>query len=204
MIAGATKIGAQALKHLGKMGAKVPGVTPERLMDVRQGVGGAMGGAAGMMGGAMGGANQLRRDLQAQILRSGRAQMRQPLPSYVPGQGAVMGGLMSGLGSGAVTGNPLVGLGVGMADAGLSQAGARLAQQGLSRLGPYAAAMTPVAQMGVNVAASVGVPIAIESMVQQGQTPQRRMIEQQLASRPHAQMVANAPNSMYQEMGMPY
>ena len=31
-----------------------------------------------------------------------------------------------------------------------------------------------------------------------------RMIEQQLASRPHAQMVANAPNSMYQEMGMPY
>ena len=91
-----------------------------------------------------------------------------------------------------------------MADAGLSQAGARLAQQGLGHLGPYAAAMTPVAQMGVNVAASVGVPIAIESMVQQGQTPQRRMIEQQLASRPHSQMVGNAPNSMYQEMGMPY
>lgn len=204
MIAGATKIGAQALKHLGKMGAKVPGVTPERLMDVRQGVGGAMGSAAGMMGGAMGGANQLRRDLQAQILRSGRAQMRMPVPGYMPQSDAIMGGVMSGLGSGAVTGNPLVGLGVGAADAGLSQLGARLATQGLSSLGPYGAAAIPVARMGVNVAASVGVPIALESMVQQGQTPQRRMIEQQLASRPHAQMVSNAPNSMYQEMGMPY
>ena len=164
MIAGATKIGGQALKFLGQQG----------------------------------------RNARAGLLKAGRQQMRMPTPGYMPQSDAIMGGVMSGLGSGAVTGNPLVGLGVGLADAGLSQAGARIATQGLSSLGPYGAAGIPLARMGVNVAASVGVPIAIESMVQQGQTPQRRMIEQQLASRPHAQMVANAPNSMYQEMGMPY
>ena len=121
MIAGATKIGAQALKHLGKLGkgAKagiraVPGVTPERVGDIRQGMQGLSQAAAAYSPGQ----GQMRDYLANQIMAAGRG--------------------IGGLGSGGVQqlSLPLYGQQTGMAGLQASiMGGLRGAKQGIKEFG---------------------------------------------------------------------
>ena len=234
-------------RHLGRKASSaaaavggMPGITPERVGDLRQAVGAyqpgqgqmrdymanqvmAAGRGIGNLG--SGGAQQLSLPLYGQqtgveglkssimgglqnvkqgIKDYGIQQQAAPLMSMRPGGGEIMGGLASSLGTLAMTQNPALAATVGVADIALSRGGARLAQQGLSSLGPYAAAAIPAAQLGTNLVSSIGVPMVAESLAGYGSNPQEQIIRQQLAMRPQAQMVGMAPNSMYQQQGMAY
>ena len=187
MIAGATRLGAQAMKFLGRQAGKVPGIHPEQ-------VGNMVSGAAG-----------LGKKIGGKINQYGQQQIAQGAPSMMQALGqSAPGGLVSALGSTLMTGNPLVGLAAGGLDVAGSAAAAKYGTQAMLGAGnPTLAAFAPAARAVGIYGTSIAAPIAVESAYA-AINPQRHVIEQQMAQRPHSQMAGYAPHTMYQTQGMPY